>query len=82
MKNLLIRYSLAFLSKSCPTMPASICAVKLSSSIQRILSISVISRDTIGRISSGEHSRAPDTFVPPIISRTKDKLHLSHLQTE
>ena len=75
MKDLLIRYvlrniPLAFLSKSCPTMPASTCAVRLSSSIQRILSISVISRDTIGRTSLGEHSSAPDTFVPPIISRS------------
>lgn len=53
------------LSRSCPMMPASKWAVRFSSSIHKIRSISVMSSDMIGRRSSGGHSRAPDTFVPP-----------------
>ena len=53
------------LSRSCPMIPASMWAVRFSSSIHNIRSISVISSETIGRRSSLGHSSAPDTLVPP-----------------
>ena len=59
------RLWLTFRSRSCPMIPASTWAVRFSSSSQRILSISIMSSDMIGRVSSSGHSSAPETLVPP-----------------
>ena len=54
------------LSKSCPITPHCTCAVKFSSSSHRMRSISLVSTEMTGLSSSGGHSRAPDTLVPPM----------------